>query len=404
MKKENKIRKDFHGNRDFYHLIKETAYELGKSTESTDEEKVKIIVKYIERNFGGIDYEIDIDFSYNLGDIDDQVKSLQKILQNYSAYKEKGVTKLKSVYLFKALYNLEFEEKDSNISLKIDPNKINDYNMNNCINENIWDNNSRYLLLEIKQSLTTLFYQNIKLQNILKEPIILYDGSPFVDDNNAAYRFTKLNQIQEDAKQDRLIIIENLNQIHPFLFDLYNRNFQIVNGKKFARISLDNFDEQLTEVNDPFRIIILVDRRFVNKCDLAFLNRLEKMILSFDELLDNNLRGISRRLIRDLNIKNSVNRYENINYSLNDLLINCGDEEIQGLIYHFSIEANKDGNESDNEETKEDTIDEQQIRERVIDKIYKILPQDIVIILPKRNNILRNKYITSKNINNLSDL
>ena len=205
MKKENKIRIDFHGNRDFYHLIKGTAHDLGKSTESTDEEKVKIIVKYIERNFGGIDYEIDIDFSLNLGDIDNEVKSLQKILQNYSLYKEKGVTKLKSVYLFKALYNLQFNEKDPNISLKIDPNKINDYNMNNCINENIWDNNSRFLLLEIKQSLTTLIYQNIKLQNILKEPIILYDGSPFVDDNNAVYRFTKLNKIQEDAKQDRLI-------------------------------------------------------------------------------------------------------------------------------------------------------------------------------------------------------
>ena len=83
--------------------------------------------------------------------------------------------------------------------------------MNNYINENIWDNNSRYLLLEIKQSLTTLIYQNIKLQNILKEPIKSYDESPFVDDNNAVYGFSKLNQIQEDAKQDRLIIIENLN-------------------------------------------------------------------------------------------------------------------------------------------------------------------------------------------------
>ena len=29
MKKENKIRKDFHGNRDFYNLIKGIAIELG---------------------------------------------------------------------------------------------------------------------------------------------------------------------------------------------------------------------------------------------------------------------------------------------------------------------------------------------------------------------------------------
>ena len=403
MKKENRIRKDFHGNRDFYHLIKGTALELGKSNESTDEEKVRIIVKYIERNFGGIDYKIDIDFSYILEDIDKDVKSLQAILQNYFSYKEKNVVYLKSVYLFKALYNLQFKEKDPNRVLMIDPKKINDYNLNYCINENIWDNNSRYLLLEIEQNLTTLIYQNIKLQNILKEPIKLYDGSPFVDDNNKVYRFNKLNEIQEDAKQDRLIIIENLNQIHPFLFDLYNRNFQVVNGKKFARISLDNFDEQLTEVNDGFRIIILVEKRYVNRCDLAFLNRLEKIILSFRELLDDNLKKISQRLITDLNITKYIARYDQtLNYSLEDLLINCEDNEIQGLIYHFSIKANKDGNESDNEDTNEENIDEEQIRERVIDRIYKVLPQDIAIILPK-NNILRNKYIASKNIDNFND-
>ena len=400
MKKENKVRIDFHGNRDFYHLIKGTANDLGKSSESSDEEKVRIIVKYIERNFGGIDYEIDIDFNLVLGDIDKEVKSIYKILQGYTSYKENTITKLKSVYLFKTLYNLQFDEKESNQKLKIDPDNINDYNLNNCINENIWDNNSRYLLLEIKQSLTTLIYQNINLQNYLKE-ILLYDGSPFVDDNNKIYRFMKLNQIQEDAKKDKLIIIENLNQIHPFLFDLYNRNFQIINGKKFARISLDNFDEQLTEVNDGFRIIILVDKRFVNKCDLAFLNRLEKMILSFDELLDNNLKAISRKFISDINIKNTIKKYDNINYSINELLINCGDEEIQGLIYYFSKEAKKDENESDDEDTKKE-IDEEQLRERVIDKIYKILPQDIVVILSKKN-ILRKKYIEKKNIYNFND-
>ena len=271
IKKEKHIRIDFHGNRDFYNLIKGIAYQLGRSTESNDAEKVKIIIKYIERNFGGIDYEIDIDLKLKLIDIEGKVNRIQSILQSYSLYKENEITKLKSVYLFKAIYNLQFKEKDPNFKLKIDPNKINEYNLNYCINTNIEDMNSRYLLLEIRQSLTTLIFQNIKLQNKIKEYIQLYDGSPFVDDNSKAYRFMKLNQIQADASKDKLIVIENLNQIHPFLFDLYNRNFQLVNGKNFARISLDNFDEQLTEVNNGFRIIILMEKRYVNRCNLAFL-------------------------------------------------------------------------------------------------------------------------------------
>ena len=43
LKRDNKIRKDFHGNRDFYNLIKGIAIELG----TNDEEKVPIIIKYI---------------------------------------------------------------------------------------------------------------------------------------------------------------------------------------------------------------------------------------------------------------------------------------------------------------------------------------------------------------------
>jgi len=257
MKSETKIRKDFHGNRDFYHIIKGIAYDFGKTIdlEDSNNEKIRIIIKYIERNFGGIDYEIDIDFNLTLDDIQTQIDSIHDIFKAYNEYREGKIVKLRSIYLFKALYNMQCDKIEQNCPLKIDTDIINDYNLNKSINDNIQDNNSRYLLLEVKQSLNTLIFQNIRLQNenTIKDEIELYDGSPFVDDTNNEYRFKKINEIQEDAKKDKLIIIENLNQIHPFLFDLYNRNFQIINGKKFARICLDNFDEQLTEVNNALK-------------------------------------------------------------------------------------------------------------------------------------------------------
>ena len=61
LKRDEKIRKDFHGNRDFYNLIKVIEIELGGLGDTNNEEKVPIIIKYIERNMGGIEYEIDID-------------------------------------------------------------------------------------------------------------------------------------------------------------------------------------------------------------------------------------------------------------------------------------------------------------------------------------------------------
>ena len=103
---------------------------------------------------------------------------------------------------------MEKEEPYSNLLIK----NINNYNLNECINDNIKDNNSRFLLLEIKQSLSTIIYQNIRLQNPFKDSII-YDGSPFLDDNNKEYRFKKINQIQDNIREDKLIILENINQI-----------------------------------------------------------------------------------------------------------------------------------------------------------------------------------------------
>ena len=405
LKKEDKIRKDFHGNRDFYNLIKGIANSFYKKGDSSNIDKVSTIIHYIERNFGGIDYEIDINLKLMLEGIEDQIKNLKNILKDYDFYDENKKFKLTSVFLFKKLYNLECEKKNINSDLMIRKDKLNDYNLNKCINDNIKDDNSRFLLLRIKPSLTRLIYQKIVLQHPFKK-IQLYDGSPFENDNNKEYRFRKINEIQDDAKNDKLIIIENLDQIHPFLFDLYNMNYIIKDEKKFARICLEVFNEQLTLVNDKFRIIILVNRKFVEKCNLAFLNRLEKIILSFNKLLDNQLKRIATRLIEEMKLKKTIKNYKNINYSLRDLLINSDDEEIQGLVYYFNQESKKNEDDGNNDEIKETATNENQLfdnlRENVLNKIYKILPQDIISILPD-NNSIKLKYCELKKTYNFED-
>ena len=71
--KENKIQKDFHGYRDFFNLIKGIANDLanlGDSGDNVDKEKIEKIIKYIERNFGGIKYDINIDYNLKFGDME----------------------------------------------------------------------------------------------------------------------------------------------------------------------------------------------------------------------------------------------------------------------------------------------------------------------------------------------
>ena len=87
-------------------------------------------------------------------------------------------------------------------------------------------------------------------------------------------------------------------------------NYIIKDEKKFARTCLeDKFSDQLTEVNDKLRIIILVDKKFVSKVNLAFLKIFEKMVLSFDKLLENDLKILSNNLISEMNLERSNTNY-----------------------------------------------------------------------------------------------
>ena len=75
MIRKKKIKKDFHGNRDFYNIIRGIAIQL-KSGNIIEKDKVPIIIKYIERNFGGINYE-DIDFQLTPRTPDDVKKKIK---------------------------------------------------------------------------------------------------------------------------------------------------------------------------------------------------------------------------------------------------------------------------------------------------------------------------------------
>ena len=389
LKNERRIKDNFHGNRDLYNFIKEIAIETGRLSVFENNVVVNIIEKYIERNFGGIDYEIDINFNIGFEDIKTKIRDLKNILEDYininkrGDKKKKKIEKIKisSVFLFKKVYN---NACGTEAQYQIDKINCKKYDLNQCIIDNINDTNSpRYLLLEIKPSLSSLIYQNIRIQNVDKI-IEFYDGSPFSDDNNNEYRFKKVNEIQDDAREEKLIILQNLNQIQPFLYDLYNMNYTIKDEQKYARICLDNFNEQLTLVNDLFRIIILVDRRYLDGVEMAFLNRLEKMKITFDKILNEEQMTLTRRIMEEIGLNEYIEIFQkSIKYNLMDLLINCGKEEIEGLVYNLYIEMR--GN---NNNTK---IDEKKIIERVYNKISNLLPQDIISILPS-DNVIKSFY------------
>ena len=406
LKKERKIKTEFHGNRDFYNIIKGVAIEGSKLMNISDESQIKpIIENYIERNFGGINYEIDIDFNLRSADIRDEMEKLKEMLggkikkKNLNTESDKG-NKVTSVYLFKKIFNeactLEDyqKEKIKGIIYQIEDNNMDKYNLNKCIIDNINDNNSRYLLLEIRSNLAPLINQIIRIQNPERKDIDFINGSPFPDDNNNEYKVQKVGEIQNStSKQDKLVILQNLDPIQPYLYDLYNMNYKIIDEQKYVRICLDNFSEDLTPVNDSFRIIILVDKKFVNSVDMAFLNRLEKMQISFKDLLNEEQRKLQDEIINKIRLKEEIrekNKQLKFNYDLNQFLINCNEQDIGGLVYYSYLENNNE------------KINENDIKDNIYNKISKILPQDIIINLPDKNPI-KERYYSGRRYRNFRE-
>ena len=409
--KNRRVNPEFHGNRDFYNYNK-GIFSIKPPLKNLDDADNKIseeIEKVIERNFGGVDICIDIDYKMNDNDQNNdengRMKRLKDIINQCPNAKKN--LKIPSVYLFKYIYNEQLNSKieesnncddkdDYDNKLKIEKYKINEnnlikYNLIRCINENINDNDARYLLLEIEEELKYLVWQNIISQKNGKN-ITYMEGSPFINDikdKNGEYKIKKISEIQNYCNNEMVLILSNLDQIYAFLYDFFNRNPTISDKKKYSRICQGNFTEQLTYIADNFRIIIMINKSSIDRQESPFLNRFEKAIVKFEELLGEKDKASSKRIFDDLRIKTQIEKVKT-NYNINNLLINYDETSIDRLYFYYS--------------NKKENINFEEIKKKIFEKIAKTIPQDIIVNLNfEKNNIMLKEFYNKKRIFNFKD-
>ena len=244
-KEEKKIKVD-HGISDFYYI---NSY----------------IENTYERYFRDIYYSVGAYFDLKLKDIEKKIKIKGEILEEFKIKKstkkkndkenEKEAIKVSSVFLFRKMLNLVY---DIEKLYKISNIRIFKYYLNESIKKTINDINNSYLL-GIKSFLVSLIYQNIKKQYSFKLNE-LYEGSPFYDDYNE-YIFKKMKEIKDDAKKSKLIILQALNNIYPYLYDLFNMNYIKEDEKKYVRKII--FDKLINEQ-------MILTRKIKNEINLKY--------------------------------------------------------------------------------------------------------------------------------------
>ena len=280
---------DFHGARDFYHVIKLTArILLEKKNNNENIIPLEIIRRSVQRNFGG--YE--------------------------------GSVKR---------FEIEIQENDSSYK----PSQS--INITECIRESIIDIDSRYLMI-ISDTSRSQFLVQFLLQTINKESSFLL-GSHFDSDlKSEKYTASILQRIQVSMKYGQIIVMNNLESIYPSLYDLFNQTLTEVCGRKYARITIGSSTDALFEVDKDFKCIVLVDPKKLDRQDRPFLNRFEKQVFSFENLLNENENEIALQIYELLKegitpiIKEDSKK--NIKIDISNHLVNFNLEEIRAIVYN----------------------------------------------------------------------
>ena len=206
MKKNYNKNKDFHGFRDFYYLMKTGMIQLMKRIEKNlnflidDQIKEEIGISSLERNFSGLEFK-----------------------------SNKGIN-ITSLEIIKKCFKKRYPN--------IEPCK--QYNILKKINENINDNENRHLLLVIKSSIINYLMKYILSSKELKidnnKKLIFYIGSKFSKDiHSDEYNLKILKKIKSQIEQNKILILKDFEDIYINLYDLFDKNFTIINKKKIRK-------------------------------------------------------------------------------------------------------------------------------------------------------------------------
>ena len=101
----------------------------------------------------------------------------------------------------------------------------NKYDVMNCIKNNIQDSKSRFFLIITKYSISHFLIKLIL--NNSKKKHTFDNGSNFEEDNSLSYYFAKiLNKNQVIMSENKVMVLKNLTNMYPSLYDLFNQNLE----------------------------------------------------------------------------------------------------------------------------------------------------------------------------------
>ena len=377
-KEENHEDQNFHGSRDFFCLIKSIIKDIINNKEidnkGEEEEKEKILnicLNNIQRNFGGLKESVYEFVSYFLEGYEGYLNNIN--INNYKKYNtleciEKNIIDESSRYLLLIIDNCFSQELLGNILDEINKKNINEL-----------ENDTKNKGIEtLKKKIKSNKIEKVEFKKFL-------NGSKYkADQNNLENSSEMLRKIIDLMETETILILKDVESVYPALYELFNQSFEFLPGKKSVHIGDSN---SLALVNNKFKVIVLVDENQIKDQDPPFLNRFEKHIFNLSVLLSNELISLSEEIYDILKqIINLDNKYKNLKGSFKEYIKFIKLKEIKALVYF--------GEKIISNDKKNDYLDKNAKKEKIIEFVLeKIAPcfNEILMILITKFGF-KNKY------------
>lgn len=243
---------NFHGLRDFYSLVKYFSERTKQGSGVWDSsERMSIIFRGVERNFSGL------------------AGSAEKFMK---------------IFRCECMTTVGYRHAETPAL--------------DLIVENMEDENSRHMMI-ISDDESALWILDRKLSFLQHQQPVILHGSQFDDDlNGEEYNYRMLNIIIACMETGKILVLSRMTNIYGSLYDLLNQNYTYVGKKKNCRIALGSNSNPMCFVHDDFRCIVLEDERSVASADPPLLNRFEKQLLRFSDVLNSSHLRIVNELHR----------------------------------------------------------------------------------------------------------
>ena len=229
---------NFHGLRDYYSLVKSLSSDSGTFVLQQLQEETKRTQRALQRNFGGLPSEMN--------------RIQQLFLKHFHSERLK-------------------EETET-------------YPVTELICDNLRDKLARHMMI-ITNGDSAIGILDQTLRNLDKETVTIF-GSRFEEDQSKEYNYNILSRIILCMERQCVLILRDLENIYGSLYAMLNQSYTVVGQKKHCRVALGPFSNPMCQIHDDFRCIVLIDEQRVDYTDPPFLNRFEKQLLRFSDVLN----------------------------------------------------------------------------------------------------------------------